>query len=135
MVPFGVVFGDRTFDDARSGAGASIGHEVGQDAAADGSGEVDDRAGDDVRSLDDQGAGGVQSNGEADTVGVDVRAGAGGIDRGQAQGLVGGQQCVDLLVNAIRGTGAQDGGLDLQVGGLDLPALVVQGDQFEPFRV
>ena len=54
-------------------------------------------------------------------------------DRG-AQGLVGDQQGVDLLLDAVGGAGAQDAaaedrGLELEVGGLDLPALVVEDDQ------
>jgi hypothetical protein len=44
----GDVLGDRTFDDAGSGADAPVGHEVGQDTAADGADEVDDRVGDDA---------------------------------------------------------------------------------------
>jgi len=67
---------------------------------------------------------GVQGNGEAGA----VRGGAGGGgcgvgDRG-AQGLVGDQQGVDFLLDAVRGPGvqdtaAQDGGLELGVGRLD----------------
>ena len=58
----GVVLGDRPFDDTGSGADAPFGHEVGQDAAADGADEVDDGVGDDgvgddARGLDDQVAG------------------------------------------------------------------------------
>ena len=58
----------------------------------------------------------------------------GGVGDGGAQRLVGDQQGVDLLVDAGGGAGAQDpaaedGGLELEVGGLDLPALVVEDGQ------
>ena len=58
----------------------------------------------------------------------------GGVGDGGAQRLVGDQQGVDLLLDAVGGAGAQDaaaedGGLELEVGGLDLPALVVENGQ------
>ena len=63
--------------------------------------------------------------------GSSAGAGVGGVGHGGAQDLVGDQQGVDLLVDAGRGAGAQhpaaeDGGFQFQVGGLDLPALVVE---------
>jgi hypothetical protein len=66
--------------------------------------------------------------------GVGARDGADGVGHGGAQDLVGDQQGVDLLVHAGGGAGAQDlaaedGGLELEVGRLDFPALVVERDQ------
>src|SRR5436190_14508173 len=60
--------------------------------------------------------------------------GGGGVGHGGAQQLVGDQQGVDLLGEAGGGAGAQDpaaqdGGFHLQVGGLDLPPLVVKAHQ------
>ena len=85
----------------------------------------------DAGGEDDLVAGGVQGDGEAGAVGVGAGDGAGGVGDGGAQHLVGDQQGVDLLVDAAGGAGAQDpaaedGGLELEVGGLDLPALVVE---------
>lgn len=54
---------------------AAIGHEVGQDAAADGG------VGDDARGLDNQGAGAVQGDGGTWPVGGDVRMAAGCVGR------------------------------------------------------
>ena len=73
----------------------------------------------------------LQGDGEAGPVGVDAGLGVGGVGHGGAQELVGDQQGVDLLVDAGRGAGAQDpaaqdAGLQFQVGGLDLPSLVVE---------
>ena len=55
----------------------------------------------------------------------------GGVGHGGAQELVDDQQGVDFLVDAVGGAGAQDAaaedaGFQFQVGGLDLPALVVE---------
>ena len=91
--------------------------------------------GGDAGGEDDLVAGGVEGDGEAGAVGVGAGDGGGGVgDRG-AQRLVGDQQGLDLLLDAVGGAGAQDaaaedGGLELKVGGLDLPALVVEGRQF-----
>lgn len=61
---------------------------------------------------------------------VDDRLG----DDGGAQELVGHQQRIDLLLEAARSastqySAAQDGGFQFQVGGLDLPSLMVERDQ------
>ena len=130
-LPLGVVSGHGALDDAGADAQPPAGHEAGQDEPADGPGQVGDGAGEDAGGEDDLVAGGVQGDGEAGPVGVGARDGAGGVgDRG-AQHLVGDQQGVDLLVDAVGGAGAQDpaaedGGLELEVGGLDLPALAVE---------
>ena len=58
--PLAQVFGDGAFDDAGADAQPPVGQQVVQDAAADGAGQVDDGAGDDVGSLGEQVAGGVQ---------------------------------------------------------------------------
>ena len=97
-------------------------------------GEVGDGAGDHARGQDDLVAGGVQGDGEAGPVGVGARDRARGVGDGGAEGLVGDQQGVDLLLDAVGGAGAQDaaaedGGLELEVGGLDLPPFVVQDGQ------
>src|SRR5437763_11870695 len=105
MVGPGVVFGDGTFDGVRADAQAPAGHEVGQQVAADGAGQVDGGAGDDAGGLDELVAGGVQGEGEAGPVGVGAGLG-GGVGHGGAQDLVGDQQGVDLLVHPGRGAGA-----------------------------
>src|SRR6266540_7468561 len=132
----GVVLGDGPLDDAGCDADAPVGEEVVQDEAADLADQVDNGLGDDTGGLHELVAGGVQGDGEAGPVGVDAGLGAGGVGHGQAEDLVAHQQGVDLLVDAGGGAGAehppaQDAGLQLQVGGFDLPALVVEGDQPE----
>ncbi len=109
---------------------------MGQDAAADGADQVDGLVGDDARGLDDLVAGGFRRDGEAAPVWVGRRVAVGGVRDRDPQGLVDRQQRVDLLGDAGGGAGAQDataehGPLDLEVGGLDLPALVVEPDQLE----
>src|SRR5262249_35047083 len=79
-------------------------------------------------------AGGVERDGEAGPVGVDAGMAVGGVGHGGAQELVGDQEGVDLLGETGWGAGAQDaaaqdGGLEFQVGGFDLPSLVVEGGQ------
>jgi hypothetical protein len=91
---------------------------------ADCPGQVGDGAGEDGCGEDDLVAGGVQGDGEAGAVGVGAGDGAGGVGDGGAQGLVGNQQGVDLLLDPVGGAGAQDPaaedrGLELEVGGLD----------------
>src|SRR5512142_3164454 len=108
---------------------------MGKDVPADGSGEVDAGVGDDVGGLDDLVAGGLPGDGEAAPVRVGAGTGGGGVGDGGAQELVGDQRGVDLLLDPGRGAGAQDtaaehGRRQLQVGRFDLPALVVEGDQF-----
>ena len=66
--------------------------------------------------------------------GVGAGNGRGGVGDGGSQGLVGDEQGVDLLFDAVGGAGAQhpaaqDGGLELEVGGLDLPSFVVEDGQ------
>ena len=73
-------------------------------------------------------------DGEAGPVGIGAGPGAGGVGHGGAQQLVGDQQGVDLLLDAVGGAGAQDpaaqdGGLEFQVGGFDLPPLVIEADE------
>src|SRR6266704_1917567 len=131
----GVVLGDGPLDDAGCDADAPVGEEVVQDEAADLADQVDNGLGDDTGGLHELVAGGVQGDGEAGPVGVDAGLGAGGVGHGQAEDLVAHQQGVDLLVDAGGGAGAQDSaedaGFELQVGGFDLPPLVVEGDQPE----
>ena len=121
----GVVPGYGAFDDAGADAQPPAGHEAGEDDAADCPGEVDAGAGDDARGEDHLVAGGVEGDSEAGPVGVGARRRARGVgDRG-AQRLVSDQQGVDFLLDAVGGAGAQDaaaedGGLELEVGGLDL---------------
>jgi hypothetical protein len=122
---FGVVPGHGAFDDPGADAQPSGGHEAGEDEAADRSGEVDDGVGGDARCEDDLVAGGVQGDGEAGPVRVRAGNGRGGVGDGGAEGLVGDEQGVDLLLDAVGGAGAQDaaaedGGLELEVGGFDL---------------
>jgi len=110
------------------------GQQGGQHVASDGAGQVDDGGGDDARCLDDLVAGCLPGDDESRPVGVCARGGAGGVGHGGAQQLVGDEQGVDLLVDPGGGAGAQhapaeDGGLQLEVGGLDLPAFVVEADQ------
>ena len=67
-------------------------------------------------------------------VGVGARDGRGGVGDGCAQCLVGDEQGVDLLLERRRGcrpqdAAAEDGRLQLEVGGLDLPALMVENGQ------
>jgi hypothetical protein len=104
----GVVLGDGALDDAGADAQPPVGHQAGQDEAADPAGEVDAGAGDDARGQGDLVAGGVQGDGEAGPVGVGARDGAGGVGDGGAEGLVGDEQGVDLLLDAVGGAGAQD---------------------------
>src|SRR5215469_4408256 len=104
--------------------------------AADGAGQVDGFCGDHAGGLGDLLAGGVEGDGEAGPVGVGTGSGEGGVGDGDPQGLVGGQQGVDFLGDAGDGAGAQDaaaehGLFDLEVGGFDLPSLVVELDQLE----
>ena len=131
---FCVVPGHGALDDAGADAEPAAGHEAGQDAAADVPGEVGDGAGDHARGQDDLVAGGVQGDGEAGPVRVGARDRARGVGDGGAQGLVGDQQGVDLLLDAVGSAGAQDaaaedGGLELEVGGLDLLPFVIQDGQ------
>src|SRR6266508_4624421 len=128
------MLGDGAFDDAGAGAGTAIGEQVAQHGAADPAGQVDGGLGDHAGGLDDLVAGGVQGDGEAAAVGWGVGPGEGGVGDGGAQGLVGDQEGVDLLVDAIGGSGpqdapAEDGGFQFQVGRFDLPPLVVERDQ------
>src|SRR5581483_3050676 len=72
-------------------------------------------------------------DGEAGPVGVGAGDGRSGVGDGGADGLVGDEQGVDLLLDAVWGAGAQDaaaedGGFELEVAGLYLPAFVVEGD-------
>src|SRR6266702_466960 len=132
----GVVLGDGALDDAGTDPQPPGRHEAGQDEAADPAGEVDSGAGDDARGQGDLVAGGVQGDGEAGAVGVGAGGGRGGVGDGGAQGLVGDEQGVHLLLDAAGGAGPQDaaaadGGLQLEVGGLDLPALMVENGQVE----
>ena len=58
----------------------------------------------------------------------------GGVGDSGAEGLVGDQQGVNLLLDAAGGTGAEhpaaeDRGFQLEVGGLDFPALMVEDGQ------
>lgn len=62
-------------------------------------------AGDDVGGLGEQVAGDVQGDGEAAAVGVGAADGLGGVGDRDAQGLVAGQQGVDLLGDTGRGHG------------------------------
>jgi hypothetical protein len=102
---------------------------VGQDEAADLADEVDGGVGDDAGGLDDLVAGGVQGDGEAGPVRVGARDGRGGVGECGAQGLVGDEQGVGFLLDAVRGAGPQDaatedGGLQLKVGGFSQPPLM-----------
>src|SRR5262252_8712255 len=130
------VAGHRPLDGPGADAEAAPGHGVVQDGAADGAGQVDGFAGDHVCCLDDLVACGLEGGAEAGPVGVSAGGGRGGVGDGDPDRLVDGQQGVDLLGDAGQGAGAQDaaaqhGFLDLEVGGLDLPPLVVEGDQVE----
>ena len=98
---------------------------------ADGPGEVGGGSGGDAGGEDDLVAGGAEGDGEAGAVGVGVGAGdgGGGVGDGGAQGLVGDQEGVDFLLDAVGGAGAQDaaaedGGLELEVEGLNRPPLI-----------
>ena len=125
---FGVVPGHGALDDAGGDARPPGWHEAGQDEPADfpgQAGEGEDAGG----GEDDLIAGGVQGDGEAGPVGVGTGEGAGGVGDGGAQYLVGDQQGVDFLVDAAGGAGAQDpaaedGRLELEVGGLNRPPLI-----------
>ena len=130
-VAFGVVPGHGALDDAGADAGPPGGHEADEDWPADLSGQVGDGACGDARGQDDPVPGGVQGGGEAGPVRVGAGNGRGGVGDGGAQGLVGDEQSVDLLLDAVGGAGAQhaaaeDGGLELDVGDLDLPSFVVR---------
>src|SRR5262252_2251501 len=107
-----------------------------QDGTSDGAGEVDYGVGDDACCLDDLVAGGLQGDAEAGPVRVGARDSRGGVGDRDPDGLVGGQQGVDLLGDAGHGAGAQDpasehGFLQRIVSGFDLPSFVVQPDQVE----
>ena len=133
MGGFGDELGDGAFHDAGGGPQPPVGHEVVQDVAADGADEVDDGVGDDPGGVDELVAGGVQGDGEAAPVGIDVGLGEGGVEDRCAERLVGDEQGVDLLLDPARGAGAQhpaaEGGrLQLQERGLDLPPIMVQRD-------
>ena len=126
----GVVPGHGALDDAGADAQPPAGHQAGQDSPPL-SRPGRQLAGEDAGGEDNLVAGGVQGDGEAGAVGVGARDGAGGVGDGGAQHLVGDQQGAGLLVDAAGGAGAQDpaaedGGLELEVGALDLPALAVK---------
>jgi hypothetical protein len=78
-----------------------------EDGAADGADQVDEGVGEDVRGQGDLVAGGLQGEGEAGAVGIDA-GGAGGVSDRDADGLICGEQGVDLLGDPGRGAGAQD---------------------------
>jgi hypothetical protein len=59
IFPRALYLGQGAFDDAGADAEPPAGHEAGDDVAPDPAGEVDARAGDDARGLDDLVAGGV----------------------------------------------------------------------------
>lgn len=106
-----VVPGHPALDYAEADPQPPGGHEAGQNAAADCPGEVDAGARGDAGGLGDLVAGSAQRDGEAGPVGVGVGAGDRGSgvgDRG-AQGLVGDQERVDLLLDAVGGAGAGRG--------------------------
>src|SRR5215471_3668017 len=132
----GAVFAGRVFAGAGFDAGAPPGgQQVAQGGPADGAGQVGGAGGQDVGGGGDQVAGGLHHDGEADA--VHVQAGPGGDGGGGAdERLGGGEQGVDLLVDAGQGARAQDpaieqGGLDRVVGGFGLPPFVVEGDQLD----
>lgn len=103
-----VVPGHRALDYAGADPQPPGGHEAGQNAAADCPGEVDGGAREDAGGLGDLVAGSAQRDGEAGPVGVGAGDRGSGVgDRG-AQGLVGDQERVDLLLDAVGGAGAQD---------------------------
>ena len=77
-----------------------------QDVTADHADEVDCGVGDDPGREDELVARGVQGDGEAAPIGIEVGPGEGGVADRDAQRLVGDQQGVDLLVDAGRGAGA-----------------------------
>ena len=74
--------GDCSFDHARGGAQPSVGHAVVADVAADDTDEVDDGLGDHSGGLDELVAGGVQGDGEATPVGIEVGLVDGGVNDG-----------------------------------------------------
>jgi len=79
-------------------------------------------------------AGGLQGGGEAGPVGIGAGAGLHRLDHGYAQQLVGGQQSPDLLFQAgpvlrAQHVTGQQGVSQGEVGGLDLPPLVVEPDE------
>lgn len=130
-----VVLGDRAFDDAVFRANPPGGQKVSQDVTADGADEINVGAGDDVGGQDELVPGGGEGGGEAGPVRVGARDAVGGVGHRGPQCLVGGQQGPDLLLDAVGGAGpqdvpAQDRGLQLRVGGFDLPAFVVEPDEF-----
>jgi len=101
--------------------------------AADGADEVDDGVGDDAGGFDELVAGGVEGDGEAAPVGIDVGPADRGVGDRDAQRLVGDEQGVDLLLDPGRGAGAQDpaaedGLFEFQEGGLDPSPVVVEPD-------
>jgi hypothetical protein len=80
------------------------------------------------------GAGGFQGGGEAGPVGVGAGAGFDGVDHGRAQQLVDREQRPGFLFQSGAITRAQDvpgkhGVAQGEVGGFDLPSLVVEPDQ------
>jgi hypothetical protein len=123
----GVVPGHGALDDAGADAQPPGGHKAGQDETADCPGQVDDGADGHARSQDDLVAGCVQGDGEAGAVGVGARGRGGGVGDGGAEDLVGDEEGVDFLLDAVGGAGAQDaaaedGGLDLTLRSLPGPS-------------
>lgn len=61
----GLIFGNGTFDDARTDPGSPIRHQVGQDTAADHTDQIDDITRNDVDGVDDLIAGSLPGDSEA----------------------------------------------------------------------
>ena len=74
--------------------------------AADDTDQVDDGVGDDAGGGDDLVTGGVEGDGEAGPVGIDIDDTECGVGDRDAQSLLGDQQRVDFLVDPGRGAGA-----------------------------
>ena len=136
VTAFGAVFRDRAFDDSLPGACATGWQDVGQERGADAPDEVDGDVAESVRGADDLVAGSVEGDREGEPVGIDAGPGQSGIADRDAECLIGDQDRPEFLgdrgrIPAAHDTSAQDRRFQLAVGGLDLPALVVEPDQSE----
>ncbi len=114
------VSGEWAFDCSGTDAEASAVHRLGQDRSAYGTDELDGAVLDDAGGLDELVAGGLEGDAETGPVWVGACA-VGCVRDGDADGLVGAQEGVDLLSDPGPGPGSQDPPsehrfLDLEVG-------------------
>ena len=128
------VAGGGAFDLAGAVPGPAGGQQGGQDGAADDAGQVGRAVRADAGGGGELVAGGFQGGGEAGPVGVGAGPGLDGGDHGHAQQLVEGQQGPQFLFHAgpvarAQHAAVQQGVPQGEVGGLDLPPLVVEPDQ------